>query len=332
MRCRGIAAMMFSSAHEIHWIQALLGAEGMASMERMHGGQEQQIDHLREEYGFNFMMFYFYVYNNVSIGFRIFACGMAAGLGTIFFLLFNGLHPGAAAGYVNHACDPESFWNFVSGHSSFKLLGMVISGMAGMRLCLAILRPGRLPRTRALVDASKQAMLLICGAAMLTALAAVIEGFWSAQPVAPELKYAVGIAGWFFLTAYFLMAGTSYCSSRRRTRRPMIGPAGIRRRWWRRRCATCWSGRASGLTNAAVPARGASGLLATCSKWTRVRNVLCRRTLAGQVSLHRWSIAPDASRCSPMAGFSATAASLKTIVRHFEALCGIIEGVPAPRG
>jgi uncharacterized membrane protein SpoIIM required for sporulation len=200
-------AMMFSSAHEIRWIQALLGAEGMASMERMYGGQEQQIAHLREEYGSNFMMFCFYIHNNVSIGFRIFAGGMAAGLGTIFFLLFNGLHLGAAAGYVNHACDPESFWSFVSGHSSFELLGMVISGMAGMRLGLAILRPGRLPRTRALVEASKQALPLIYGAAMLTALAAVIEGFWSAQPVAPELKYAVGIAGWVFLTAYFLMAG-----------------------------------------------------------------------------------------------------------------------------
>ncbi|RPJ35015.1 MAG: stage II sporulation protein M [Verrucomicrobiaceae bacterium] len=200
-------AMMFSSAHEIRWIQAVLGADGMASMEKMYGGREEQIAHLREEYGSNFMMFCFYIYNNVAIDFRIFAGGMAAGVGTLFFLLFNGLHIGAAAGYVNHACNPESFWSFVSGHSSFELLGMVVSGMAGMKIGLAILRPGRLPRTRALVEASKQALPLIYGAALLTTLAALIEGFWSARQIASEIKYAFGILGWVLCAIYLLTAG-----------------------------------------------------------------------------------------------------------------------------
>jgi len=199
--------MMLSASHEIRWVQALLGADGMASMEKMYGGRDQQIAHLREEYGSNFMMFCFYIYNNVSIDFRIFASGMAAGVGTLFFLLFNGLYLGAAAGYVNHACDPESFWSFVSGHSSFELLGMVISGMAGMRLGLAILKPGRLPRTRALAEASQQALPLIYGAALMTTVAAVIEGFWSAQMIPSDIKYAFGIGGWVLCTAYFLTAG-----------------------------------------------------------------------------------------------------------------------------
>lgn len=200
-------AMMLSADHDIRWIQAVLGADGMASMEQMYGGKEEQLSHLRSEYGSNFMMFCFYIYNNVAIDFRIFAGGMAAGIGTLFFLLFNGLHIGAAAGYVNHACNPESFWSFVSGHSSFELLGMVLSGMAGMRLGLAILRPGRLPRVRALVEASKEAMPLIYGAALLTSLAAVVEGFWSAQGIPSEWKYTVGIIGWLLHIAYFSLAG-----------------------------------------------------------------------------------------------------------------------------
>jgi len=199
--------MMASSQHDIRWVQSVLGPEGMASMEEMYGGREEQLSHLREEYGSNFMMFCFYIYNNVAIDFRIFAGGMAAGLGTLFFLLFNGLHLGAAAGYVNHACNPESFWSFVSGHSSFELLGMVVSGMAGMRLGLAIVRPGRLPRPRALVEAGKQALPLIYGAALLTTLAAVVEGFWSAQAIPSAAKYAFGLTGWVLHTAYFLLAG-----------------------------------------------------------------------------------------------------------------------------
>jgi uncharacterized membrane protein SpoIIM required for sporulation len=199
--------MMVSARHDIRWIQSVLGAEGMVSMEQMYGGKEEQLSHLRSEYGSNFMMFCFYIYNNVAIDFRIFAGGMAAGLGTLFFLLFNGLHIGAAAGYVNHACNPESFWTFVAGHSSFELLGMVVAGMAGMRLGLAILKPGRLPRTRALVEASKRALPLIYGAALLTTLAAVVEGFWSAQPIPSEIKYAFGLVAWLLHIAYFLMAG-----------------------------------------------------------------------------------------------------------------------------
>lgn len=200
-------AMMLSSMHDMRWVQAVLGADGMAAMEQMYGGREEQLAHLRSEYGSNFMMFCFYINHNVAIDFRIFAGGMAAGLGTLFFLSFNGLHLGAAAGYVNHACNPDSFWSFVSGHSAFELLGMTVSGMAGMRLGLAILRPGRLPRVRALTEASRQALPLIYGAALLTTLAAVIEGFWSAQRISSEVKYAFGITGWLLLAVYFLLAG-----------------------------------------------------------------------------------------------------------------------------
>lgn len=200
-------AMMFSVHHDISWVQAALGPEGMASMDLMYGGREEQLSHLRSEYGSNFMMFCFYIYNNVAIDFRIFAGGMAAGVGTLFFLLFNGINIGAAAGYVNVAGNPESFWTFVAGHSSFELLGMVVAGMAGMRLGLAILKPGRLPRVRALAETTKHSLPLIYGAAFLTTLAAVVEGFWSAQPIPSMVKYSVGIVFWLLHIAYFLFAG-----------------------------------------------------------------------------------------------------------------------------
>jgi uncharacterized membrane protein SpoIIM required for sporulation len=200
-------AMMLSAHHDISWVQAALGADGMESMDQMYGGREQQIAHLRSEYGSNFMMFCFYIYNNVAIDFRIFAGGMAAGVGTLFFLLFNGVNIGAAAGYVNVAGNPESFWTFVAGHSSFELLGMVVAGMAGMRLGLAILKPGRLPRVRALAETTKHTLPLIYGATLLTTLAAVVEGFWSAQLVPSAIKYSVGIFLWVLHIAYFLFAG-----------------------------------------------------------------------------------------------------------------------------
>jgi uncharacterized membrane protein SpoIIM required for sporulation len=199
--------MMFSANWDIDWIRAALGPEGMANMEQMYGGQEQQISHLRSEYGSNFMMFAFYIQNNVGIDFQIFAGGIVACLGTIFFLIYNGIHIGAAAGYVGYACNPESFWSFVAGHSSYELLGMVVAGMAGMRLGMGVLKPGRLPRGRAMAEAAKKALPLIYGAGVMTALAAVVEGFWSAEPINVQVKYAVGIAGWILHVLYFLLMG-----------------------------------------------------------------------------------------------------------------------------
>ncbi len=200
-------AVMLSATYDIQWVQAILGADGMAAMDQMYGGKEDQIAHLRSEYGSNFMMFCHYIRNNVGIDFRTFAGGMAAGLGSLFFLFFNGLFMGAAAGYVNHACNPESFWTFVSGHSSLELLGMAVAGMAGMRLGLALLSPGRLPRVRALAEAARLALPLILGAALMTTLAAVVEGFWSAQLLPSALKYGVGLGGWICHIAYFTLAG-----------------------------------------------------------------------------------------------------------------------------
>jgi uncharacterized membrane protein SpoIIM required for sporulation len=200
-------ALLIAAKYDLTWIQAILGGEGMTSMEHMYGKGQESLSNLRSDHGSNFMMFGYYIQNNVSIDFRTFAGGIAAGLGTLFFLLFNGLQIGASAGYATEVCSPTAFWSFVAGHSSFELLGMVVSGMAGMRLGMAILRPGRLPRSRALVEAGKRALPLIYGAAVMTTLAAVVEGFWSAQPIPPALKYGVGIAGWFVHAAYFLFAG-----------------------------------------------------------------------------------------------------------------------------
>lgn len=200
-------AMLLSSKHDIQWLQSILGPDGMVSMEEMYGSRDGQTAHLREEFGSNFMMFCFYIKNNIGIDFQIFAGGVLAGVGTVFFLIFNGIYLGAAAGYVNHACDPVAFWSFVSGHSPYEITGMIVAGMAGMRLGLGILRPGRLTRVKALTEAGRNAMPLVYGAALLTFVAAIFEGFWSAQPVPVTLKYIVGILGWIGVFYYLVFCG-----------------------------------------------------------------------------------------------------------------------------
>lgn len=198
-------AMLISSYHDPRWVQSVLGPESMAQLEAGFG-EGQDISEERNGFA-NFMMFGFYVWNNVKIDIWTFAGGILFGVGTLIFLLLNGVLIGAQTGYVIQACDPANFTDWISGHSYFELTGMILAGMAGFRIGWSIVRPGRQTRKQALVDATKPGIALIIGAMTLTFIAAIIEGFWSPLPFHPLIKYAVGIALTLLLSGYLLFAG-----------------------------------------------------------------------------------------------------------------------------
>lgn len=189
------------------WSMSMLGSEGMINMEEMYGQGTSPLEHMREEYGSDFGMFCFYIWNNVSINLRTFAGGLLGGVGSLVILLFNGASIGAATGYVNHACNPATFYTFVVGHGAPELLGIVISGMAGMRLGLSLVKPGPYDRRAALVIGGRRAFLLITGAALMTSFAAVLEGFWSANPFQPWIKYTFGACMWTATICYLWFCG-----------------------------------------------------------------------------------------------------------------------------
>jgi uncharacterized membrane protein SpoIIM required for sporulation len=154
------------------------------------------------------MMFGFYIWNNVRIGFQTFAGGLLAGVGTLWFLASNGVVIGAVAGYLTQIGYSMSFWSFVAGHSSFELLAIVLSGAAGLRLGLAVIAPGNLSRKASLMAAARPAVRVMYGAAVMFFIAAFVEAFWSPLTEIPfQLKIGAGIAGWAMLLAYFALAG-----------------------------------------------------------------------------------------------------------------------------
>jgi len=211
----GVAAAGFYWP-DFSWVEAVLGAHMMENLDKMYGSADDQIANLREEYGSNFMMFCFYIWNNIGIDFRIFAGGILACLGTLFFLIYNGVFFGAVIAYIHVACSTEAFYSFVAGHSSFELIAMVIAGMAGLRIGLGILNRGRKTLGRSLLDAGKKALPLIYGAALMTLVAAAIEGFWSARALPPAVKYVTGIALWLLVIAYLVLSGRGRRGQRER--------------------------------------------------------------------------------------------------------------------
>ncbi|HEY4375037.1 MAG TPA: stage II sporulation protein M [Burkholderiales bacterium] len=154
------------------------------------------------------MMFGYYIWNNVRIDFQCFATGLFFGLGSIFFLLFNGIQLGAVSGYLTQQGYIQTFWGFVAGHSSWELLGATISGAAGLKLGWALIAPGQLTRLAALKESAKVSVRLLYGAAGMTTCAAFVEAYWSSIGATPfALKVGLGLTFWALFLCYFMFAG-----------------------------------------------------------------------------------------------------------------------------
>jgi uncharacterized membrane protein SpoIIM required for sporulation len=185
----------------------LLSPETVGDMEEMYSPGAEHLGRPRHADD-DVMRLGFYIANNVQIDFQCFAGGLMFGLGSVFFLVYNGLVIGAIAGHLTRIGYIETFWGFVAGHSAPELIGAVLSGAAGLRIGLALIAPGRLRRGAALREAARRAVRLLYGAAGLTFCAAFVEAFWSPLRTVPvELKYAVGVGLWCALLAYFGYAG-----------------------------------------------------------------------------------------------------------------------------
>lgn len=190
-------------------IFSLMDPDKVSEMETMYDPDARRLGRFSErDAGDDWVMFGFYIMNNIGIGFQTFASGLLFGLGTLFFLLFNGLYIGAIAGHLTRIGYGEPFWSFVIGHGAFELTAITFAGAAGLKLGWAILVPGRQTRIEALRLSAREAVKLVGGVIFFLLIAAFVEAYWSSMTFAtPLVKYLVGAGLWLLVGAYFLFAG-----------------------------------------------------------------------------------------------------------------------------
>jgi uncharacterized membrane protein SpoIIM required for sporulation len=153
-------------------------------------------------------MFGYYIYNNISIAFRTFAGGILGGIGSLFFLAFNAVVLGAAAGHIINMGFGGTFFPFIIGHSSFELTAIIFSAQAGLLLGYRFFVTRGLSRGASLRQAGKESLPIVAGSALLLVIAACIEAFWSSRHLmGAPIRYAVGALGWVLLILYFVLAG-----------------------------------------------------------------------------------------------------------------------------
>jgi uncharacterized membrane protein SpoIIM required for sporulation len=193
--------------HRPELILSVANPNTVAAFEQMYSPAAESIGRSRDA-STDWMMFGYYIRNNVGVAFQCFAAGLFAGLGSLFFLAYNGVFSGALAGYLASRGLSSTFFSFIVTHSAFELTAIVLSGAAGLRIGHALLAPGRLPRVHALVVATRESVILLYGATALLLIAAGIEAFWSSAGWIPHAtKYAVAAVCWTTVFAYFIGQG-----------------------------------------------------------------------------------------------------------------------------
>jgi len=188
-------------------ILSVVDSDTASQFEQMYSPDADSIGRTREART-DWTMFGYYIRNNVGVAFQCFAGGLFAGLGTLFFLAYNGAFGGALAGYLTGRGLSSTFYSFVATHSAFELTAIVLAGAAGLRLGHALLSPGRLTRRQSLVQASRESMVLIYGVTGMLLVAAGIEAFWSSATwIAPAVKYGVAAVCWLAVLGYLTLQG-----------------------------------------------------------------------------------------------------------------------------
>ncbi len=180
---------------------------------------EEMANQYREMYceaGFNHRSFGtsgfmsgWYINNNVGIAMACFASGIFLGVGSLVYMVFNGLYLGLVFGFMIEQ-DPATtanFYEFVTAHGPFELSGIMLSGAAGLRLGLGLVDRQGLPWRESLALAARRALPIVIVGGIAIALAAPIEGFISPSDLPLWFKRGVAVLSALILLLYLVVLG-----------------------------------------------------------------------------------------------------------------------------
>ena len=145
--------------------------------------------------------------HNIQVTIYTFAFGALFGVGTLFYLAYNGATIASVLALTYRAGFGNDLLTFMAGHGVIELSCIFIAGGAGLLIGTALLMPGDLSRADALKQRGKDAVRLMMGVAVLLVVAGIIEGFISPAPIPAGIKFSVAAITGMALYSYLLLAG-----------------------------------------------------------------------------------------------------------------------------
>jgi uncharacterized membrane protein SpoIIM required for sporulation len=145
--------------------------------------------------------------HNIQVTIYTFAFGALFGVGTLFYLAYNGATIASVLALTYRAGFGNDLLTFMVGHGVIELSCIFIAGGAGLLIGSALVMPGDLSRADALKSRGKDAIRLMMGVAVLLVVAGIIEGFISPAPINPRIKFTIAALTGLALYSYLLLAG-----------------------------------------------------------------------------------------------------------------------------
>jgi uncharacterized membrane protein SpoIIM required for sporulation len=180
----GILGAVLTSARP-EFMRHFVGPEMIATMER-HQMWTQSIVSVAPKETSHIMT------NNLAVSFVTFASGITFGLGTFYYLFFNGMMLGVVGAACHQYGMSLPLWSFVAAHGSLELPSIIIAGGAGFRLGHAMLFPGSLRWKDSVAQGGIDATRLVSGIIPLLVIAGCLEGFLSPSQAPLWIKFGVG--------------------------------------------------------------------------------------------------------------------------------------------
>ncbi len=147
----------------------------------------------------------FYIQHNISIAFLCFATGIFLSLGSIYFLLYNGIFLGSIVAYLTASGMGPHIWEFITAHSFLELNAIAISGAAGIKLGISLLKSWQNYSLDYLENSKGDILSLVSASAIMLFFAALIEGNVSPSALQYQFKLAVMFISVIVVAFYFFI-------------------------------------------------------------------------------------------------------------------------------
>jgi uncharacterized membrane protein SpoIIM required for sporulation len=141
--------------------------------------------------------------NNTRVGLMSMMSGIAAGVPTVFLVLYNGAILGSFTATHVRVGIHEEYWAWILPHGVPEIWAIILMSGVGFRLGAAMIAPGRISRKRALLEAGHDGMVVAVGCAVLLLAAACIESHIRQSYLSANFRHMISLGGFLLLSLYF---------------------------------------------------------------------------------------------------------------------------------
>lgn len=198
---------VFSSIHEPEFVRVIL-SDAYVNMteDNIQNGDPLAVYNNTSSLG-DFNSFFHIAFNNLRVGLMSFLYGLFAGVGSLYFMLVNGVMVGSFQ-YMFYEkghffLSLRTIWM----HGAMEMFAMCIEIGAGVLMGTSYLFPGILTRKQAFFQKGKSALKIVISTIPFTLAAALIEGYLTqyANEMPMILAGFIVLGTLSFITWYYLV-------------------------------------------------------------------------------------------------------------------------------